>query len=341
MTNIAIVTSTSFGGSNKDCFKAGLASALSSQHQPTILDPFESDGSYSDLRQLVRKAVNNNPRPDLIVAAGGLEMAQAAAWELQEQDPKFIFMSNDALEGRAVALAGGANINAPGEDAARKALLKSKYPNVQDASMYLVVNNNSPMWPNDAKNWPPARVARFFDGVPNPRKNEQTTDADNHFIAEFDQLAQRKPTPTGLVISADPYFRYWRTAFAIALAEKIPVPVCYPFQEFVDVSARTANKGNSIALDKPPLNNSSDPGDQTTAYFQLGRQVGKFVAGTADVGVVTWNGSEWSETRSVISPPPDERSGIQASGIEIEIRVKGRIDEAALQKVLAALRGMR
>jgi hypothetical protein len=337
MTNIAIVTSTSFGGSNKECFKAGLASALSSQHQPTILDPFESDGSYSDLRQLVRKAVNNNPRPDLIVAAGGLEMAQAAAWELQEQDPKFIFMSNDALEGRAVALAGGANINAPGEDAARKAILKSKYPNVQDASTYLVVNNNSPMWPNDAKNWPPARVARFFDGIPNPRKNEQTTDADNHFIAEFDQLAQRTPAPTGLVISADPYFRYWRTAFAIALAEKIPVPVCYPFQEFVDVSARTANKANSIALDKPPLNNSSDPGDQTTAYFQLGRQVGKFVAGTADVGVVTWNGSEWSQTSSEKSlPVPDK-----ASEIEIEIRVKGRIDEAALQKVLGALRGMR
>lgn len=263
-------------------------------------------------------------------------MAQAAAWELQEQDPKFIFLSNDALEGRAVALAGGANINAPGEDAARKAMLKSKFTNVQDASTYLVVNNNSPMWPNDAKNWPPERVARFFDGVPNPRKNEQTTDADNHFIAEFDQLAQRKPTPTGLVISSDPYFRYWRTAFAIAIAEKIPVPVCYPFQEFVDVSARTANKGNSIALDKPPLNNSSDPSDQTTAYFQLGRQVGKFVAG-ADVGVVTWNGSEWSEMSSEKSQPPADK----ASEIEIEIRVKGRIDEAALQKMLAALRGMR
>jgi hypothetical protein len=47
--------------------------------------------------------------------------------------------------------------------------------------------------------------------------------------------------------------------------------------------------------------------------------------------------SEWSEMSSEKSlPPPDK-----ASEIEIEIRVKGRIDEAALQKMLAALRGMR
>ena len=35
-------------------------------------------------------------------------------------------------------------------------------------------------------------------------------------------------------------------------------------------------------------------------------------------------------------PPPDK-----ASEIEIKIRVKGRIDQAALQKMLAVLRGMR
>ena len=127
---------------------------------------------------------------------------------------------------------------------------------------------------------------------------------------------------------------YYRTAFTIALAAKLPVPICYAFQDFVDVA--TSNKGNSIALNKPPLNNSRDPNDQTTAYFQLGKQVGKFFAGITDVGVVTWRGSEWSETSSKISPPPDE-----ASSMEIEIRIKARVDEPALQKVLAALRGMR
>jgi hypothetical protein len=64
--------------------------------------------------------------------------------------------------------------------------------------------------------------------------------------------------------------------------------------------------------------------------------VGKFFAGMTDVGVVTWRGSEWTETSSNIGPPPDE-----ASRIEIEIRIKARVDEPALQKVLAAVRGMR
>lgn len=336
MANIAIVTSTAFGGSNVACFQAGLTSSLGGRPKPAIHGPFQSCGNYdvTDLRARVRSAVNSIPRPDLIVATG-LEMARAAALELQEQDdPKFVFLSGDALGEKPIALAGGVNINAPGEDDARKTLLKGRYPDIRDASMYLVVNDNSPMWRNDARNWPPERIARFFEAAPNPPGNAQTFDADNHFIAEFNKLAQRTPTPTGLVIGVDPYFLYYRTAFTIALAAKLPIPVCYPFQDFVDVA--TSNKANSIALNKPPLNNSSDPSDQTTAYFQLGKQVGKFVAGIADVGVVTWNGSEWSETSLKICPPPDE-----ASRVEIEIRIKGRVDETVLQKVLAALRGVR
>jgi hypothetical protein len=254
-------------------------------------------------------------------------MAQAAASELQEQDPKFIYLSNDALEGNPAAFAGGVNLNAPGADHARKTLLKKTYSSVEDASMYLVVNNNSPMSANDAKDWPSDRVARFFDGVANPLRK-----AGDQFKVEFAKLAQRRPAPTGLVISADPHFFYWRTAFTNAVAEKLPVPVCYPFQDFVD--AVTGNKDKSIALDNPPLNNSSDASDQTTAYFQLGKQVGRFISGIADVGMLTWDGSEWK------LPPPG--SPLQTKPLmEIEIRVKGRVDETALQEVLAALRRFR
>jgi hypothetical protein len=335
MANIAIVTSTAFGGSSGACFQAGLTSCLGDRPQPGIHN-FQSRGNYevTGLRALLRSAVDNIPRPDLIVAIG-LETARAAGLELQKQDdPKFIFLSGDALVEKPIALAGGVNINAPSEDDTRKDLLKKRYPNVQDSSMYLVVNDNSPIWRNDARNWPSDRILRFFENAPNPARNEQTSDADNNFIAEFDKVSQKTPAPTGLVISVDSYFIYHRTAFTIALATKLPVPVCYPFQDFVDVA--TSNKGNSIALNRPPLNNSRDPNDQTTAYFQLGKQVGKFFAGVTDVGIVTWRGSEWSETSSEISPPPDE-----ASRIEIEIRIKARVDEPALQKVLAALRGMR
>jgi hypothetical protein len=335
MQHIAIVSSTTFGGRNKACLESGLAFSLGGKTENAILAPLQSFGicDQSKLRESIRNAVNSDPRPDLIVAIDGLEMAQAAASELQEQDPKFIFLSNDALEGNTIALAGGVNMNATGVDDIRKDALRKAHPDIQDEGMYLVVNNNSPIWLKDARNWPPSRVARFFHGVANP-ENKRTTDADNHFIVEFEKLAKRKPAPTGLVISADPYFRHWRTALTMAIAEKLPIPVCYPFQEFVDASA--GNKGNNVALDSPRLSNSNRDDDETTAYFQLGKQVGKFVSGMRDVGVVTWNGSEWLETSPKMCPPRDE-----APLIEIEIRVKGRVDETTLQKVLAASRGMR
>src|SRR5262245_3763101 len=189
MANIAVVSSTEFGGSNRDSFLAGLTSSLGGKPQPTILKPFESRGNYNsiELCKLVRSAVNNNPKPDLIISVGGLEMAQAAASELQdEQDPKFIFLSNDALEGNPVGLAGGVNLNAPCVDDARKRLLNTIGGSVEELSTYLIVNNNSPMWRNDAKNWPLNRVARFFEGAPNPLQK-----ASENFIAEFDKLARR------------------------------------------------------------------------------------------------------------------------------------------------------
>jgi hypothetical protein len=326
MAKIAIVTSTEFGGSNHECFQAGLTFSLGGKPQPTILEPFsQSLGNYERpyLRQLVRSAANNNPRPDLIVAVGGLEMAQAAASELQEQDPKFIFLSNDILEGNPVALAGGVNLNAPGADASRKTLLKTIDRNIQEWGMYLVVNNNSPIWRNDAKNWPLSRIARFFEDVSNP-----SPEARDPFTPEFDKLEQRDPKPVGLVISADPLFYYWRTSFTKA-AEKLRIPVCYPFKDFVDVAkGNKDNKDNIAYLDKPPLNNSSDKDDETTAYFQLGKQVGKFITDAEDVGVLTWNGSEWKLL---------QRPAINTT-IEVEIRVKGGVEETALQEVLAALR---
>ena len=214
MATIAIVTSTTFGSDNAACFKSGLSSSLGGNPQPTILPPFQSpNGSYdlATLQPLIRSAVNNNPGPDLIVTAGGLPTAMAAAAELTHpNDPKFIFLIGDALGGNPTALAGGVNMNNPSEDTARKKLLTDPPFNVAPGKLYLVVNSNinaSPMSHNDAHNWPPAKVAKFFNGVPNPPDPTAT------FNTEFTNLKNSNPTPEGLVISADPYFRLWRTAF--------------------------------------------------------------------------------------------------------------------------------
>jgi hypothetical protein len=165
--------------------------------------------------------------------------------------------------------------------------------------IYLIVNYNAPMSGKDSLNWPPAKVAKFFDGRQNPPTNTRDATANNNFIAEFKTLAQQTPRPEGLVVHADPYFRLWRTAFVIALADQLPVPVCYPYNDYISAVNslhRKLNINNSIALDEPPLNNPNNDSDPLTAYFQLGKQVGRYLAGTANVKVVTWDpgNKSWS-----------------------------------------------
>lgn len=285
MTNVAIVTSISFGGDNAACFNKGLLSVLAAA--PNIPDPFQANGVYdtNTLRTLVRNAANSYPRPDLIVAAGGLVMAQAAAAELTNADPKFVYLTGDTLTGNAPAAAGGVNMNNPGEDQVRKQLLKDNF-GLQPGKLYLVVNFNAPMSGNDANNWPPAKVAKFFQNGNPPG------DPTNDLNTEFTNLKNSNPTPEGLVISADPYFRLWRTAFTKALGNILAVPVCYPFQDYIDAinaEPNQPNLGNSVALDQPKLNNSTNDSDPNTAYYQLGKQAGRFLSGTANVKVVKWD----------------------------------------------------
>jgi len=295
MKTVAIVTSITFGGDNEACFKKGLLASLKTP--PNILPPLQANGNFNDagLRALIRSAANNIPKPDLIVTAGGLTTAIAASAELGQADPKFVFLSGDTLPGgHPTALAGGVNMDNPGQDQLRRRKLTDPPFSVPPGKIYLVVNSNGPMSVKDANNWPPAKVARFFDGVPNP------TDPTAAFDNEFAALQKRTPTPEGLVISADPYFRLWRTAFTAALGRILPIPVCYPFEGFIDAINNQPNKpniGNSIALDQPNLNNPTNDDDPNTAYFQLGKQAGRFLDTAADVKVVTWDGrnSRWSQ----------------------------------------------
>jgi hypothetical protein len=73
-------------------------------------------------------------------------------------------------------------------------------------------------------------------------------------------------------------------------------PVCYPFHDFIDaINNQTGqpNIGNSTWLDLPKLNNPTNDADPDTAYFKLGKQAGRFLAGTANVQLVTWDGTQW------------------------------------------------
>ncbi|MFZ2138765.1 MAG: hypothetical protein WAV78_17840 [Xanthobacteraceae bacterium] len=286
MPTIAIVTSTTFGGDNEACFRQGLASVGA---LPTISPPFQANGNYDEafLRSKVRDAANT--APNLIVTAGGIAMAVAAQKELgQANDPKFVYLTGDVPQvpgnPNPNAVAGGVNMDNPGGDQARKDILTNAPYHVNAATLYLIVNANSLMSDKDAHPWPPAKVAKFFDNTPNP------PDPTNAFNTEFTNLSHRHPAPGGLVISADPYFRLWRTAFTTALGNILPVPVCYPFQDFKDATQpNQPNYDNSAVLDLPQLNDPNDSSNSETAYYKLGWQAGRYLAGTANVRVVPWD----------------------------------------------------
>jgi hypothetical protein len=242
--------------------------------------------------------------PDLIVAAGGLPAAIAAASMLNQAhgDPQFIYLSGLLLTTGNPCNSGGVNQNVPIENQARKDRVSGGAApfNVNPARVWLVVNNNNPISNTETGIWGNTNYQHFFQASPNPPTNSNDTTNNNNFIDEFASLAAKAAPPLGLVISPDPYFRYWRTAFTIALANQLPVPVCYSYHDFVVAAAATGNAANSTSLDRPFLARpAGDPAIAATAYYQLGFKAGQFLVAKASghptqyVGVATWNGTAW------------------------------------------------
>jgi hypothetical protein len=296
MTTIAVVTTTAFGGNVQTCVEAGLNA--SGAHSWNISHVFESKGDYGvlTLQTLVQYAAGI--KPDLIVTAGGLPAAMAAANTLDPQtDPQFVYLSGILLSTTNTCNSGGVNQNVPMQNVARKAVLSGHV--ADPARIWLIVNSNNTIFSNaEIAKWGKANVQEFFQGSPtNPASNTNDNNiATNYFVQEFATLAGMTPTPLGLVISPDPYFRHWRTAFTIALNDRLAVPVCYPYQEFSD-AAPTGHAG--FHFDKPRLASATAAQIPETAYYQLGLKAGQFLAAKASghpkqyVGVTTWNGTKW------------------------------------------------
>ena len=301
MATIAIVTSTSFGSDNEACFKSGLSFLVGGKSSTNNPPPFQSpNGSYdlATLQNLIRSAVNNNPRPDLIVTAGGLPTAMAAAAELTHpNDPKFIFLTGDALGGNPTALAGGVNMNNPGEDTARKKLLTDppiqwRPANYTWLSILTSTHlqcptrmptigpqprspNSSMVFPIPLTPPPPSmlslRISKTVSQPPRVWLSAQT----RIFV-----FGGRLSPQHSVVYSL---FRY-AILFKILLTQSI-------------INLTSPIFGNSVPLDQPKLNDPNDSSDACTAYFQLGKQTGRFLAGTANVKVVKWDAanSTWSQ----------------------------------------------
>jgi len=273
---VALVTSIAFGANDAACFNSGFNSSI----PPDLI--FPAKGNYSDLKNKVAAAVATNP--DLIVAAGGLVTAEAVTAFLgAASTPKFIYLAGDIPPGNNPACAGGVDINNPGELQERKKKLTTAYPQIDSANIYMVYNFNNPM---KGEGWT-GFLAPFFASGGNP---VDPTLALND--TEFPNLSAQTPKPSGLIISGDPYFRYWRSAFTLALGTILPIPVCYPYQDYLTaITPNGPNINNSIAFDGPRLNNHANPADNETAYYMLGLQAARFASGTMNVGVEKWDPS--------------------------------------------------
>jgi hypothetical protein len=302
MMQIALVTSIEFGGRPRSCFEAGLHD--SGVHGATIGNPYEAQGSYGLLKQLVQNAASSHP--DLIVTAGGSVAANAAASMLNQAngDPQFVYLSGVLLTTSNPCNSGGVNQNIPIENQARKDKITTHAApfNVDLNRGWLVVNNNNPISSTETATWGNTNYQSFFPSTPNPPTNSNDTTSSNNFIHEFSVLVAKPQPPLGLVISPDPYFRYWRTAFVTALDDQLPVPVCYSYEDFVTAAGGTGNAANSVSLDLPFLYRQAGHTPQeiaATAYYQLGYKAGQFLIAKASghptqfVGVTTWNGTTW------------------------------------------------
>lgn len=284
MPIVAIVHSTAYGDNNKDCFDAGINATGAAQVQTS---DFPARGNYAQLQQKVTDALAVNP--DLIVAAGGVIAANAAAAVLSHTtDKPYIFLTGDlSVTNVGPTNVGGVDLNCSAGNPARLTLLGTTFPGLNLANVYLVVNNNAPMSGHEVQQWQQAgnnHFKIFFQNSANPPEN-----AANPFGAEVAALAASNPRPSGLVISADPCFRYHRAKLAQAIRANgtlNAVRVCYPFREFAD-------NGSHCSLDRPqlslPVASSAAAEITATAYYQLGRKAGTYLNTQQNAGVVKWD----------------------------------------------------
>jgi hypothetical protein len=289
---IAIVTSISYGDNNKDCFERGVRDGGFAAALPTI-DPFHARGDYQHINTQVQNAVADNP--NLIVTAGGVIAANAAAAVLNAANSKpYIYLAGIAPSAMGPTNKGGVILNTPAQNGAR---LQQLTGHCDLTKVYLVVNDNNPMEAganSEAVQWGNNRVARFFAGIANPTAANVVQVLTQAVTA----LAASNPTPSGLVISSDPYFRLYRTELVKTFRADNTlkaVPICYPFKEHADAD----KSGHAYWLYKPqlsvPVATSSNADIQATGYYKLGLEAGKYLSTGANRGIITWdlNQNRW------------------------------------------------
>jgi hypothetical protein len=312
---IGIVTGISFDLEFQACFLAGLADdgwqpppsakPIIFPNPPGGHNPGQANGKYGGTqgRTVIRKLINDHTRGNvhLIVVAGGLTAQTAAFEELQSVNVPFVYLAGHfpapLSPGAAPPPLGkycGVNLNYSERhfDAA-SALAHGG----DTSSIWLVENGNSDMAILECTDWQRDLNNNCFFFFSNPRiDNPDPSNARSAYLSEIINLKAQNPTPTGVVISSDPYFRTTAPALVDAIKNLLPnVPVCYPFKDY------ELRPGLDILLSKAPSLSSDTPSDPKNAYFQLGKRTADVLNNsTANNPIPStkrpskmWDGSQW------------------------------------------------
>jgi hypothetical protein len=112
----------------------------------------------------------------------------------------------------------------------------------------------------------------------NPKiDNPDPSNARSAYLGEVLKLKSQNPTPIGVVVSADPYFRTTAQDFTFAMTALMPgIPVCYPFGDF------SLSSSDIYLPHAPVLSSSVNAADANTGYFQLGERAADVLNNSTD-----------------------------------------------------------
>lgn len=319
---IGIVSTITFDLEFRACFLAGLADnngwQLASPTKPIAFptpfgghNPGEADGKYGGTHghTVLRKLINDHTQGQggihLIVAAGGLTTQAAAFEELQGGLIPFVYLAGHFPPSLPLPLPAGAKAPPPGlycgvvlniselHAGAADALAKK---GATKAGIWLVENGNSDMAALECSDWQRDVNNNCFFFFNDPKiDNPDPSTARSTYLNEVLKLKAQNPTPTGVVVSSDPYFRTTAPDFAFAMTTLMPgVPVCYPFADF-------SPSGSNILLTNAPVLSTPTATDANNAYFQLGKRAADVLNNSTDATPMPaskltskmWDGSKW------------------------------------------------
>lgn len=300
LPKVAVVHSTAFGGQNLENFLAGLRDQgwegagprrtvdIKAHDAKGEYGRDDSDNPVRKIRDLGRIAVSDPPA--LVVAAGGLVAAIETARALEGSNIPFVFLvgrmpelgdgdnsTDEAFLADSFAMSnsppiGGVNLNSIEQNQQRIDKLKAESQGiVTDANVCLVYNANAQMSGREVQAWQ-KNVNRPV--VPLFWKRGSRKHDYLRLLRQLNEgFGALNPAPRGVVVSSDPFLRYFKGRFDTALRAKnggnFNEWVCYPFQEYLKdpPQSKAFFAGAQLA--------SLSGTDPQAAYFKLGVKAGQ------------------------------------------------------------------